>query len=136
VARLTIKAIENSITEFLNVMQSKFTEIVNNGRSLNVEIGFDSNSKYNFASEFKNLPLSDLTEEWFMKNAYQENYHIQGTTNSKMILDDVKIPLKDPISGNNYNPNKFALKLYSFYKELGLEVVKDVVNSTIFITIK
>jgi hypothetical protein len=136
VARLTIKAIENSITEFLNVMQSKFTEIVNNGRSLNVEIGFDSNSKYNFASEFKNLPLSDLTEEWFMKNAYQENYHIQGTTNIKMILDDVKIPLKDPISGNNYNPNKFALKLYSFYKELGLEVVKDVVNSTIFITIK
>jgi len=136
VAKLTVKAIDNSITEFLNVMQMKFTEIVKNGRSINIEIGFDANSKYNFGSEFKKLPLSDLTEEWFSTNAYQENYHIQGTTNTKMILDDVKIPLKDPVTGNNYNPNKFALMLYSFYRDLGLEVEKNVVNGTIFITIK
>ena len=70
------------------------------------------------------------------KNAFKNNYHIQGTTDLKMIFDDVKIPLKDQASGNNYNPNKFALELWKFIKGLGLQPGKDVKGNTIFITIK
>ena len=81
------------------------------------------------------LPLSDELEEWMGKNAFKNNYHIQGTTDLKMIFDDVRIPLKDA-NGNNYNPNKFALEIFKFLKSLSLDVKKDVKGSTIYITIK
>ena len=53
-----------------------------------------------------------------------------------MIFDDVRIPLKDQSSGNNYNPNKFALEIFKFLKRLGLQPGKDIKGNTIFITIK
>ena len=53
-----------------------------------------------------------------------------------MIFDDVKSPLKDQATGNNYNPNKFALEIFKFLKGLGLQPAKDVKSSTIYITIK
>ena len=53
-----------------------------------------------------------------------------------MILDDVKIPLKDPESGSNYNPNKFALALYKYFRDLKLEATKDIKGGTIYVTLK
>jgi len=136
--KLSSKAVESCIEDFLNVMQSKFTDIVNNGKSVIVDISFDPGSQYKMSSEIGSdgLPLSDQIEAWMEKNAYKNNYHIQGTTDLKMILDDVKIPLKDATTGNNYNPNKFALEIFKFFKGLGLQPAKDVKGSTIYITVK
>jgi hypothetical protein len=136
--KLASKAVESCVEDFLNVMQTKFTDIVNNGKSVIVDISFDANSQYKMSSEIgpDKLPLSDQIEMWMEKNAFKNNYHIQGTTDLKMIFDDVRIPLKDQATGNNYNPNKFALELYKFFKGLGLEPHKDVKSSTIYITIK
>jgi hypothetical protein len=119
-------------------MQTKFTDIVNNGKSVIVDISFDANSTSKMSSEIgtDKLPISDQIEMWMGKNAFKNNYHIQGTTDLKMILDDVKIPLKDPVSGNNYNPNKFALEIFKFFKSLGLQPAKDIKGNTIIITIK
>jgi hypothetical protein len=138
IGKLASKAVESVAEDFLNVMQIKFTDIVNNGKSVIVDISFDAGSQYNMSSEIGSdgLPLSDQLEMWMEKNAFKNNYHIQGTTNLKMIFDDVKIPLKDQASGNNYNPNKFALELWKFIKGLGLQPDKDVKGNTIFITIK
>jgi hypothetical protein len=138
IGKLASKAVESVAEDFLNVMQIKFTEIVNNGKSVIVEISFDASSQYNMSSEIgtDGLPLSDQLEMWMEKNAFKNNYHIQGTSDLKMIFDDVKIPLKDQASGNNYNPNKFALELWKFIKGLGLQPGKDVKGNTIFITIK
>ena len=136
--KLASKAVENCIEDFLNVMQTKFTDIVNNGKSVIVDISFDAGSPHKMSSEMgaDALPLSDQIELWMEKNAFKNNYHIQGTTDLKMIFDDVKIPLKDQATGNNYNPNKFALELFKFLKGLGLQPGKDVKGSTIYITIK
>lgn len=138
IGKLASKAVESVAEDFLNVMQIKFTDIVNNGKSVIVEISFDASSQYNMSSEIGSdgLPLSDQLEMWMEKNAFKNNYHIQGTSDLKMIFDDVKIPLKDQASGNNYNPNKFALELWKFIKGLGLQPGKDVKGNTIFITIK
>lgn len=138
IGKLSSKAVENVAEDFLNVMQTKFTDIVNNGKSVIVDISFDAGSQYTMASEIgsSGLPLSDQLEEWMGKNAYKNNYHIQGTTDLKMIFDDVRIPLKDQASGNNYNPNKFALEIFKFLKSITLEPKKDVKGSTIYITIK
>jgi hypothetical protein len=136
--KLAAKAVENCVQSFLNTMQDKFSEIVNNGKSVVVDISFDAGSEYKMSTEIgtDKLPLSDQLELWMEKNAYKNNYHIQGTTDVKMIFDDVRIPLKDMSSGNNYNPNKFALELFKYFKSLGMQTTKDVKNNTIYITIK
>lgn len=138
IGKLASKAVGSVSEDFLNVMQTKFTEIVNNGKSIIVEFSFDSNTDKTMSSEIGStgLPLSDLLEEWMGKNSYKNNYHIQGTTDLKMIFDDVRIPLKDQSTGNNYNPNKFALEIFKFIKSNGLDVKKDIKLSTIYITIK
>lgn len=134
--KLASKAVESCVADFLNVMQIKFTDIVNNGKSVIIDISFDANSTYKMSSEIgaDKLPLSDQIEMWMEKNAFKNNYHIQGTTALKMIFDDVRIPLKDPANGN-YNPNKFALEIFKFFKGIGLQPTKDIKGSTIFITI-
>lgn len=136
--KLSSKAVESCIEDFLNVMQTKFTDIVNNGKSVIVDFSFSTDSKYKMSSEIGSdaLPLSDQIEMWMEQNSFKNNYHIQGTTDLKMIFDDVRIPLKDQLTGNNYNPNKFALEIFKFLKGLGLQPGKDVKGSTIYITIK
>jgi Family of unknown function (DUF6175) len=136
--KLASKAVESCVEDFLNVMQNKFTDIVNNGKSVIIDISISADSQVKMSSEVgtDKLPLSDQLEMWMEKNAFKNNYHIQGTTDLKMIFDDVKIPLKDQATGNNYNPNKFALELFKFFKGLGLQSGKDIKGNTIYITIK
>lgn len=136
--KLASKAVESCVEDFLSVMQIKFTDIVNNGKSVIVDVSFDAGSQYKMSSEIGTdaLPLSDQIEMWMGKSAFKNNYHIQGTTDRRMIFDDVRIPLKDQATGNNYNPNKFALELFKFFKGLGLQPTKDIKSSTIFLTIK
>lgn len=138
IGKLASKAIESCAEDFLNVMQSKFTDIVENGKSIIINFGFDEMSEYKMSSEIgtQGLLLSDELELWMEQNAYKNNYHIQGTTDHQMIFDDVRIPLKDPTSGNNYNPNKFGLEIFKFMRTLGLQISRDIKGNTIFITIK
>ena len=135
--KLASKAVESVSQEFLNTMQSKFTDIVANGKSINLDINFSQGSAKKMSTEIapENLPLSDQIEMWMEKNAYKNNYHIQGTTDLRMIFDDVRIPLKDA-NGKNYNTNKFALEIFKFFKTLNMQVDKDIKGSTIYITIK
>jgi hypothetical protein len=136
--KLSSKAVESCVDDFLNVMQAKFTDIVNNGKSVIIDISFSSESEYRMSSEIgdEGLPLSDQIELWMEENAFKNNYHIQGTTDLRMIFDDVRIPLKDHSTGNNYNPNKFALEMFKFFRKLELQISRDIKGSTIYITIK
>lgn len=137
VGKLAAKAVESCVGDFLTVMQTKFNDIVNNGKSVIIDFSFDAGSSVTMSSEPGNsgLPLSDQLEEWMGKSAFKNNYHIQGTTDKKMIFDDVRIPLKDS-NGNNYSTNRFALEIFKFFKSIGLQSAKDIKSNTIYITIK
>jgi hypothetical protein len=126
------------VDDFLNVMQEKFTDIVNNGKSVIIDISFAAESQYKMSSEVGSdgLPLSDQIELWMEENAFKNNYHIQGTTDMRMIFDDVRIPLKDQSTGNNYNPNKFGLEMFKFFRNLGMNIGRDIKGNTIYITVK
>jgi hypothetical protein len=136
--KLAAKAVESCVDDFLNVIQTKFTDIVNNGKSIVVDISFSGESSYKMSSEVGSdgLPLSDQIELWMEDNAFKNNYHIQGTTELRMIFDDVRIPLIDPSTGKNYNPNKFGLEMFKFFRGLGLQITRDIKGSTIYVSIK
>lgn len=138
IGKLATKAIESCAEDFLNTMQMKFTDIVENGKSVQINFGFDEGSAYTMSSEVgtNGLLLSDEIELWMEQAAYKNNYHIQGTTDNQMIFDDVRIPLKDPVTGNNYNTNKFALEIFKFMRSLNLGIDRDIKGNTIYITIR
>jgi len=138
IGKLASKAVENIAEEFLNVLQIKFTDIVNNGKSVNVDISFDQGSAFTMSSDnigTSGDELSDQIRSWMKKNAYKNNYHLQGITDLNMILDDVHIPLKNT-DGTNYETSDFAKQFTDFLKSLSLKVKKDVKGNTIYITIK
>ena len=138
IGKLASKAIESIAEDFLNVMQWKFNDIVANGKSIMINFGFAEGSELLMSSEVgsQGLQLSDEIEIWMEEHAYKNNYHIQGTTDRQMIFDDVRIPLKDPNTGNNYNPNKFGLEIFKFMRSLGIQIQRDIKGNTIYITIK
>jgi hypothetical protein len=131
-------AVANCIEDFLNTLQAKFTDIVENGKSVMVTIGFDQNSQYNLFSEVgsQGMLLQDEIEIWMERNAYKNNYHLQGVSDAEMLFDDVRIPLKDPSAGNNYTVSRFGLSLFQFFRSLGLQTKRDVKGNQLFITIQ
>jgi hypothetical protein len=134
--KLTSKAVEKCIDEFTQTMTSKFAEIEKNGHSVLVTFSFAEGASLNMTSEVgkDKLALSDILEDWFSKNSVNGNYHIQGTTDLKMIFDDVRIPLRDK-NGNRFSNNKYALEIFNFLKSLGLQPGKEIKGGTIYITI-
>lgn len=136
IGRLVSKAVDKCMEEFIATMNMKFTEIQKNGRSVLVDFSFSENSPYNMTSTVGSdkLAISDVLEEWFSTNSFNNNYHIQGTTDLKMVFDDVRIPIKDK-NQNNYTANKFALEIFKFLQTLGLEPNKEIKGSTIYLTI-
>lgn len=134
--KLTSKAVEKCIDEFTQTMTSRFTEIEKNGHSVLVTFSFAEGSSLNMTSEVgkDKLALSDVLEDWVTKNSVNGNYHIQGTTDLKMIFDDIRIPLRDK-NGNRYSSNKYALEIFNFLKSVGLQPGKEIKGGTIYITI-
>jgi len=138
VAALGVRAIEGCIEEFLNTMNSKFTDMVYDGKTVLITIGFDRNSEYDLSSPVgtKGLLLSDVIEMWMAKNSYKNYYHLQGATDTEMLFDDVRIPLRDPATNNNYTLNQFALKFYQYLRSIGLNAKRDIKGNTLFVTIQ
>ena len=136
IEKLVSRAVEKSMDEFTFMVSDKFNQIIKNGRSVLVDFGFSENAVINMTTEIDKtgLALSDLLEDWISKNSFNGSYHIQGTTNQKMIFDEVKIPLKDKNS-NNYTSTKFALDIFKYLKSLNLDVRKEIKGDTIYITI-
>ena len=136
IEKLVSRAVEKSMDEFTFMVSDKFNQIIKNGRSVLVDFGFSENAVINMTTEIDKtgLALSDLLEDWISKNSFNGSYHIQGTTNQKMIFDEVKIPLKDKNS-NNYTSTKFALDIFKYLKSLNLDVRKEIKGGNIYITI-
>ncbi len=133
--KLTQRAIEIFIKDFTQNIRSKFEQAIKAGRTVVLNIGFDENAESDMDTETADGDLlSDLIEEWIENNAFNNSYHLQGVTATKMIFDQVKIPVRDT-SGRNYRITKFAAKLRSFLKKQGFDVTRDVVGTKIYITI-
>lgn len=135
--KLTARAVETGVDNFLNTIQDKLLDIADNGQSISVTIGVDGASSCSMAQEVggDGLALSDALELWVEKNAYKGNYHIQGTTDKQMLFDDIRIPLKDE-NGRTYNINKFGLKLLTFFRDLGIKIERTTSNNMLVVTIK
>ena len=135
--KLVEKAIESIIEDFINTIQVKFDDIVENGRSLVVDISISETADYDFDLELDDGSfLSEAVEDWIEENAYKNYYHIQGTTGYKMIFDDVKVPLTNPKNGKPFRINRFANRIKRFFKKLDIEADRTVQGGNIVIVLQ
>lgn len=128
IAKLSQKAVDSCIEQFLDMMNTKFADIVKNGRSIRLDILIDENSELTMDSEIGTDGdlISDLIEDWLDDNSYKNYYHIMVSSESKIIIDDFRIPLRDE-KGRNYKASKVLRKLRKFAKNsLGLTVKQGI----------
>ncbi len=135
VGRLAGAAVEKVSDEFLSVIQSKFDDIVANGRSIAVDFTIDSASTITLQDEVGGTELADLITDWMGNHSFRNNYHVQGSTETELIFDDVRIPLRDE-NGRNYNIQMFDRELRQYLRQLGLKVAHTTKNNTLIITFK
>lgn len=146
VGKLVIAALQKEekpnvsiVKDFLYTLQDKFDDIIANGRTIVVNFGFleDSELDMNSVVGSNGNPLKDELELWMEENAYKNQYHIQGTVDNSMIFDEVKIPVRDPITNKNYNINKFSMKLRGFIKNiLNVDFEESTNGNTLYINFK
>lgn len=133
--KLVSKATDEMIDDFLNTLQNRFDDINENGRMLAMNIGFAEDSDYNMDFEFENLDLlSDKIEDWLEDNSYQSYYHVQGITETKMIVDEIRVPLKTE-NGRNFRVSTFTNDFRKYLKAMNIETSRDLQGGRIFITI-
>jgi hypothetical protein len=136
--QLVQRAINDNGDNFLNMIQRSLAVMEQNGVPVYVEIGLAAGSTYKMNSPVGEAheQLSDVMEDWFEKNAFKNQYRVQGNTTQKMILSEVRIPLRDQATGSNYSANKFARAIAKYMGSLGLNVIKDVRGMSIYLTIQ
>lgn len=139
IGKLVMRAVSSCADDFLRVIQTKFSQIAEEGGSIMLQIGFDENSIYTMESEVgsQGLLLQDEIELWVEAHSYNGNYHLQGVSPMKMVFDDIKLPLINESTGYN-NPNlKFRIEMRQFFNSLNLETeISSKGNKTFYITIK
>lgn len=137
IAKLGMKAISTCADDFLRVMQDKFTTMAETGRSAMIQLGLSENSEIDFDKEIGNegLQLKDEIELWVEEHAYNGDYHIQGSTKTKIIIDDMKLPPLDPITGKAYSLSKLSMDFLKFFRKLNISVSRSTRGNTLYITI-
>lgn len=137
IAKLGMKAISSCADDFLRIMQEKFTSMAENGKSAMIQLGLSESSDINFEKEIGSdgLQLKDQIELWVEEHAYNGDYHIQGSTKTKMIIDDMKLPPVDPSTGKAYSLSKLSMDFLKFFRNLNIPISRSTRGNTLYITI-
>ena len=134
--KLTAKAVEAEVDNLLNTIQDKFNNIIKTGRTITMEVGIEIGSDITLDSEVDDsgLYLSEIIEEWVEENAYNNYFHLQGQSDTRMFFDIIKVPLKQD-NGSNYRVSKFVIALRKFLKSKDVKVDRSIVGSAITVTL-
>ncbi|WNJ17553.1 DUF6175 family protein [Pontibacter sp. G13] len=109
------------VQDMLNIMQEKFTDMVENGRPVKVMFTLKEDAAFDFDSETMNGELfSDEIDFWMEDHAYKANYSDPRISGNRVTIEEVRIPLKTE-KGRNYRPSRFAREIYKFIKSVQLE---------------
>jgi hypothetical protein len=120
VINLTKIAIKKNIDGFMSTLQLKFTDIVNNGISYQMDFQIRNSETFSFQDDIPSddEQLSYLIYDWLRNNACK-NYATMDDESETALTFTVKIPLRDSKTGMNYTISDFQRSLRKFFKEKG-----------------
>lgn len=134
--KLTQKAAGLILDDFVSEVQKEFEKMNFEGQSIAINFDFATSSVLNMNSEIGTDMelLSDLLERWMEDNAFKGYYHIQGITTTKMIFDEVRIPLLESKTQRRYTPSRFGRQLRRYLRSLELSPTLDIQGNKLFVT--
>ncbi|WP_020535623.1 DUF6175 family protein [Lewinella cohaerens] len=135
--RLVQRAAEEGLPEFIPQITSSFHDMLMAGRVLALNITLSPSVSYDLDSPVtgSDLLLAEVIANWLGENTLRGQYHLQGMTATKMIVDQLRVPYLHPTNGQPYRAYRFAVKLRNFLRELGYDCERDVQGNKIFITL-
>lgn len=135
--RLVLKATELALPEFIPQMTEGFQDMMMAGRILSLNISLDAGASYDLDSPVTggDLLLAEVIANWLGENTLRGQYHLQGMTATKMLVDQLRIPFFHPTNGQPYRAYLFAVKLRNFLRSIGYDCERDVQGNKIFITL-
>ena len=117
---LTKMAIKKNIDGFMSTLQMKFTDIVNNGISYQMDLQIRGGETFSFQDDVPSddEQLSYLIYDWLRNNACK-NYATMDDESETALAFTIKIPLRDSNTGMNYTISDFQRSFRKFIKEKG-----------------
>jgi hypothetical protein len=136
--RIVQRATEDKLEPFLATMQQKFDDFVVGGVPIRVQVTVAEGSATKLSSLVgpKKEDLSLLLDSWFEKAAVGGVYHVAGSTDLLMNVDELRIPLFDPTTHNTYNANRLALDLGRYLSSLGVQTNRTVRGGVVNVEIR
>lgn len=121
-ALLVNYAVKNIKKDFMNGIRKAFDDIVENGRSMNIELKLGNTvTDWDFSLESPQTgdDFMEAFEEWLADNSYKGVYDM-GTNTDKFIGATINIPIWDNNRNRGYSTSNFSRDLKKFLKkELG-----------------
>jgi hypothetical protein len=127
-----------ALEPFMNTLGMKFQNVRAEGLPVYLEVGIAQNATdLSMETEIgsDHLPLKDALRIWLEDNAYKNYVQVGGTSNIKMIVNDVRTPLRHPKTGRNYSPADFSLSLLRHLQTLGLKASREEKGYQLFFTL-
>ena len=101
----------------MSTIQSKFTELVNDGVSYYLELQIANNESFRFNDELAgdNDQFSYVIYDWMRNNAHN-NYANMDDESETELTFTIKVPLRDVKTGQNYTITDFQRSFRNFLK--------------------
>jgi hypothetical protein len=132
------RALGEIVDPFLDTMNEKWQAMLTTGKSIALDVSLTQGAKLKLDSPVgpQKVPLSDAIEEWLAANAFRGYYHLSGTTDVRLIADDVRIPVRDPVTNMNFSASNFATRFVAHLRTLGVSASRTVRSNTIYVEIR
>nr|WP_299070386.1 DUF6175 family protein [uncultured Allomuricauda sp.] len=125
------------LDEFLRKMNEKWAEMRENGKSVKMEFSLSEDVVITMDEDVpsKREKLKYVIEDWLEETAYKNYYVVTFVTETKLMVEDYRYPVRDPKNCSNMTARKIERKLDRFFDKIDLPVKFDNSRGTIYITI-
>lgn len=95
VLELLQQAVLANMDDFTRQLQNHFTDLLENGREIIVQIKRWDNWEENLESEFNDKELITIIDDWMYENTVSHRYNLSDYSENFMFFEQVRIPVYD-----------------------------------------
>ncbi|MGH7617945.1 MAG: DUF6175 family protein [Gemmatimonadaceae bacterium] len=127
-----------NVDPLLDLMQQKFDEYTENGVPITVDISAREGSKVRPGSDVagKNATVADLLEDWMRTHAWKGIFNVSMSTDTRMSLDEVRIPMLEPTTCRNNSPLRFGRDIVAFLRTMNISASSAVNGGSLLIELR
>lgn len=127
VPRLLETAVKTHIPEFTQKLDNYFYELGIKGREIVLTVKKWDSWENDLETEYDGEELTDCIVEWLNRNTVGGNYNLSDATENYMLLEQVRIPIKDE-KGMALDARGFANQLRKYLQKEPFNITSKVIT--------